>query len=341
MLLANAGSGVFSFAEDADGELYVVGRHAIKKIVAPNVLFKSVLPARLSDTGCFDVDDPMVAAPGLIPYDVNSPLWSDGAEKRRWFAMADWDRSDTRIEIQDNGDWNFPEGSVLVKSFALEGVMLETRFLVRNLDGDWIGYSYKWDDTQTDATLADKEGEIINVLGKEWSVPSRTECFVCHTDTAGISLGLETGQLNRDFNYQSSGVEANQIFTLFHIDMLADQPHFTRKLPDPLDPDSGSLEERAKSYLHANCAMCHLPDGDGQGRMDFRYQTELEFANIINEPPSQNGLGLEDSRIVVPGSPERSVLVHRIGVRGDNQMPPLGTALVDPCLLYTSPSPRD
>ncbi|MEM7258696.1 MAG: hypothetical protein AAF404_15060 [Pseudomonadota bacterium] len=96
-----------------------------------------------------------------------------------------------------------------------------------------------------------------------------------------------------------------------------------------MEPDSASLEQRAMSYLHSNCAMCHLPDGDGQGRMDFRFQSTPEDSNLLNEPPSQQVFGLEDPAIVVPGIPERSILLHRTGVRDANQMPPIGTAIVD------------
>ena len=105
VLLGNAGSGVFSFAEDSDGELYVVGRHAIRKIVQPAEAPATALPAKLSETGCFDTDNLTAAVSGVIPYSVNSPLWSDGAEKQRWFALPDWYEQDTQIDLTETGDW--------------------------------------------------------------------------------------------------------------------------------------------------------------------------------------------------------------------------------------------
>lgn len=332
-LLGNAGSGVFSFAEDVEGELYVVGRHAVRKIVKLQNEPDSLLPRKLSETGCFLADNPAEPAPGLIPYGVNSPLWSDGASKSRWIALPDWDKADTKIEVDENGDWTFPPGTVLLKSFSLEGVMLETRFLSKQLNGQWSGRTYAWNDEQTDAVLVDDIQTILLADGTEWTIPSRTQCFICHTENAGVSLGLETAQLNGDYHYQSTDTRANQIATLDHIGLFKDE--FTESIGNmpqlavPLDVTSGTLELRSRAYLHANCAMCHLPGGDGQGRMDFRFHTSLSDSNIINELPSQSNLGIEDVRIITPGEPERSVLLHRVSTRGNNQMPPLGTQLVD------------
>jgi hypothetical protein len=127
---------VFTFGRDNAGEIYLVTFAAIYKMVNAAVGTATV-PATLSATGCFDPSNPKVPATGLIPYDLNSPLWSDGAAKRRWMALPD----EAKITISPDGDFQFPVGTVLAKEFSFDGVPHETRLLVRHQDGIWSGYS--------------------------------------------------------------------------------------------------------------------------------------------------------------------------------------------------------
>ncbi len=86
----------------------------------------------------------------LIPYTVNSPLWSDGAVKTRWMALP----ANSKINFSATGEWKFPDGTVFVKNFSLPVDdtnpkilrRLETRLLVRDADGNVYGASYKWRD---------------------------------------------------------------------------------------------------------------------------------------------------------------------------------------------------
>jgi hypothetical protein len=156
-----------------------------------------VVPAAvLSATGCVDPAHPSEPAAGLIFYDVNAPLWSDGAAKRRWMALPEG----ARIKVAADGDWELPAGAVLVKSFALGDRPVETRLLVRGADGEWAGYSYAWRADGSDADLL--ASSIRRTFGaQEWTYPSREDCLLCHTAAAGRSLGLETAQLNRNVRY--------------------------------------------------------------------------------------------------------------------------------------------
>src|SRR5262249_31058497 len=151
--------------------------------------------------------------PALIPYSVNAPLWSDGAYKERWLALPG---ADSKIDYTRNRGWNFPDQTVLVKSFALEmeegnpasRKWIETRFLTRQ-NGEWFGYSYAWNAEQTDATLVNAKGLDAMVAVKtgdafrsrNWRFPSRAECMVCHSRAANWVLGLTTLQMNKEHDY--------------------------------------------------------------------------------------------------------------------------------------------
>jgi mono/diheme cytochrome c family protein len=111
---------------------------------------------------------------------------------------------------------------------------------------------------------------------------------------------------------------------------LAASPERHRKLPDPYDV-SQPLEARVKSYLHANCSICHVEAGGGNAQMQLEYTTELSKMGLVDVAPLHHKFGLTDPKLVAPGNPERSVLLHRLSHRGQNsgQMPQLSTNLVD------------
>jgi len=312
------------FAEDADGEVYVVDYldGNVFRIDPAGEPTANSFPALLSETGCLDPADPTLPAPGLIPYTVNSPLWSDGADKSRWFAIPDG----TTIDLLEDGTFDLPVGSVTVKHFALGGRPVETRLMMRHDDGEWAGYTYAWNETGTDAELlpADK---TVEVGGQTWTYPSRSQCLQCHTSAAGRVLGLRVDQLNGPYRYES-GAYANQIATLDHIGMFSTSPGDPAGLPALPDPaEVEDAEDAARSYLAANCASCHRPEGSGGGGMDFRY--EAEDTNTCGEAPLNGDLGVDGAQIVWPGHPELSVLSLRLQVLDAHRMPPLGSVVVD------------
>src|SRR5262249_26682694 len=131
--------------------------------------------------------------PGLIGYTVNSPLWSDGATKDRYLFVPDG----AKIRVMPDGDLDVPPGSVAVKTFSIAGKKIETRLLTRYADSSWAGYSYEWNDEGTDATLLGIGKTKMLANGTMWTFPSRAQCFQCHTEAAGFTLGLEARQLDR------------------------------------------------------------------------------------------------------------------------------------------------
>ncbi|MFL6578775.1 MAG: PQQ-dependent sugar dehydrogenase [Povalibacter sp.] len=327
--LADTDLSILSFGQGNDGELYVVNYNSLHHIVFEPPQTGGIVPNVLSATGCVSPQDAKQAAEGLIPYDVNAPFWSDGAAKQRWIALP----PTSTITQQSSGDWDLPSGTVLMKNFAVASKLIETRLFMRHSDdGSWGGYSYAWNDEQTDATLV-RGGEVHDIgNGQQWIFPSEAQCLQCHTNVAGSSLGLEAAQLNREFTYPQTARTANQLVTLSHIGVLSppvsdasSQP----RMPDPKD-SSASLNDRARAYLHTNCSQCHRPGGPTPGAMDLRYTTALSETSACNVPPQAGDLGLGNTaRLIAPGDATQSILVNRMNRRDAHGMPPVGSNIVD------------
>jgi hypothetical protein len=204
-------------------------------------------PRTLTETKCFTDVARRIPAPGLIPYDVNSALWSDGALKRRFIILPEGGT----MGFTDNFNWKLPVGAILVKEFLIERepgnsatiFPMETRFLIKRCESGlcrsaWEGYSYQWNDAGTEATLL---ANGIETLFKDWpsgaalhrhSYPGRDECRQCHANAAGGVLGLQTSQMNRNFDY--GGVVDNQLRALAHIGAFG-----SGSSPDGGVPDGG------------------------------------------------------------------------------------------------------
>lgn len=320
---------IVSFATDLNKEIYVIDfvSGGIHKIVPPATGSSSGVATLLSQTGCVDPLNAKRPAPGVIPFTSISPLWSDGAAKDRFLALP----NGTTLSYDSSGDFIFPRGSVLVKNFKLNSKLIETRLFMLHPDGAWGGYSYRWNDQETDATLV-PNGLTTTVQGQSWTYPSGAQCMACHTAAAGRSLGAEFKQLNWDMFYTATNRNANQLATLDHINLfsppLPGEPSTLPTLVRPLGT-AGTLSQRARSYLHSNCSHCHRPGGGTPVNLDLRYDATLVQTNTCDQAPSVNTLGIINARIIAPGAPARSVLLSRMNRRDANQMPPLGTAIVD------------
>jgi uncharacterized repeat protein (TIGR03806 family) len=234
--------------------------------------------------------------------------------------------------VRTDGDWDFPNRSVLMKNFRVGSRLIETRLLMRHPDGTWGGFTYEWNAQQTDATLVEGGADRDIGDGQIWRFPSENECLDCHTAAANRALGLETSQLNRDFTYEQTGRTANELATLSHIGVLTPpiaDSSAEPAMPDPTDT-SAPLADRARAYLHTNCSQCHRPNGPTPSTMDLRYMTALNATNTCNVSPQNGDLGIgTDARLIAPGSSANSVIVNRASRRDSNGMPPLASNEID------------
>lgn len=345
--LVDTFKGISSFGEDKDGEVYFTTfetRAGQGKIYAlePATPTQNNFPTRLSQTGCFTSLAPLQPAPGVIPFGVNVQLWSDGLDKLRWFALP----GTSTITYQAKDGWKFPDDSVTIKHFSYQTAKgdensrrnVETRIFVKH-KGEWRGYSYLWNKDQSDAILVDGNVDVDirqtnaqnpnQALNFTHTIPNRNECLQCHTEAAGRVLGLETLQMNRNFDY--SGVIDNQLRALNHIKIFNPPlPAEPAKLPalKQMDDSNADVAQKARSYLHANCAYCHRPGVAGVADTNLLFDTVLKDTKTCNVTPQKGDLGVNGAKILVPGKPDSSTLFLRTAKRGKDQMPQIGTKRV-------------
>lgn len=309
------------------------------------------IPQLLSETGAFADLATLEPSTGLIPYSLNQPFWSDGAKKFRWIAIPNdgtHDTSTEQITFSEDGVWAFPPGTVVVKHFELptnhenpaETQRLETRFLVITADSSVYGFTYKWNDDQTDAELLE-EGlqETLAVRTpagiefRTWEYPDRTMCGTCHTTVAGKIIGPRTRQLNGDLYYEKTDRTANQLTTWNHLGMFSEVldenevPSFLTTSPQT--DLQASLDNRARSYLDSNCGYCHRPGSLRNALFDARLATPIENTGMLNGF-AFNNLSILGGAIIVPGDTSKSLIYQRMrSLENQVAMPPLAKHLVD------------
>ncbi len=298
----------------AEGELTVVTASGVGVVVDAS---PRTAPTSLLATRCWDPLGEAGRPSGVIAYDVTTPLWSDGATKERFVALP----AGGRVTARADGDLGLPVGTVAVKTFSVGGRRVETRLFVQHDVEDWVGYTYAWNEAQTDAELV--VGNRLAALpgGQSWYFPSASDCTACHTPAAGYTLGLEARQL------LGRGAALAQLEDR----LPAPIDHAALAALVPVDaPAPATNEQRARSYLHANCSSCHR-EGSATGasvELDLRIDTPLAKTGLCGEP-TVGALGLDQARIVAPHAPERSVLIARMRALDEHRMPKLASRVVD------------
>ncbi len=357
---------IVAFGEDSKGELFLVdwmGGQIHRLVKAPPATEKIDFPRKLSQTGLFTSTKELKPAPGLVPYSVNAQLFSDNASKERYLAIPGQGKIEVdTVEYPQPSPgaprgWRFPNGTVAVKTFFLEMEKgnpasrrrLETRILhFEKLAGNeevgdqyWRGYTYVWNDDQSDAELLDARGLDRTYTIKDakapggsrkqtWHFPSRAECTLCHTMPAKFVLGLNTHQLNRDHEYD--GVKANQLETWERLGLFTKPlPARADKLPRLADYDDPKhdIATRARAYLQANCAHCHIKWGGGNAEFQLLFTLKLKDMGIVNVRPAHGDFGLKEPKLLKPGKPEESLIYHRMTITGLGRMPHVASSVVD------------
>ncbi len=356
-LLFNTGaSSVSAFGVDPrNGDvLYTsMSDNTLRRIIYNSSTNGTPLPPTLYDAGAFtnlltlqSAQDTLQPAPGILPYTINVPFWSDNAIKSRWFSVPN---TSSTIGFSPSGNWSFPAGTIWIKHFNMEltngdptsQIRLETRFLVKNSNGIY-GITYIWN-SQTNAVLAPAAGLDTNLLvntggivqTQTWHFPSQTECIACHTTGGGFGLGFRTDQLNcpQDYGFGPT----NEIQALsgagYFSSPVTNDPSTLPALASQTNT-AYSLEYRSRSFLAANCSQCHQPGGTAQPALwDARITTPTALAGLINGP-LVNNLGDSNNYVISPLSLAHSVLLVRdstrdLGVSPSIQMPPLDSNLPD------------
>lgn len=342
LLTLPGGAGVVDFSTDSNGEVYMLklaGGTGIWKLVE-NVQAPEP-PRLLSETGAFSDLISLTPSEGVIDYEVNVPLWSDRAAKRRWISLPKGEK----IQFSQDSSWSFPVGTVFIKHFELpidQGhtifKKIETRFLVAGINGGYYGITYQWNDEGTeafivsDSSVVEKDIEYINDLGvldlQKWKFPSRVECLNCHNVNADYVLGVKTSQLNRSLSHSENQINQIEIWSkmgLFTSTIASSEIEDTNKLVSLSSNESP--EFKVRSYLDANCSHCHRPGGV-EGAFDARITTPFEEQGIVN----QNALSRnsnQGNKIVAPKDLQHSELFIRDNSLEDDAMPPLGKTILD------------
>lgn len=334
---------IVAFTETRSGRLFVLDYDYTGQIYEllpsdePDT--SASFPRRLSETGLFESLKDLQPAPGVVPYEVIAERWLDGSQARRWLAIP----GDDAIQLAGpDSPPAYPEGTVFVNHLSLpnsngEPVRLETQILHYER-GSWRPYSYLWDDSGQDAQLVEPTGSNRNLrlpdatasgaIDRTWHVNAVNECKACHNAESGYVLGFKLNQLNRRAGERST---VNQLAALAARGVLSEAPTMAADDPSSLvDPRdlSASLNDRARSYLHVNCAVCHKPGGNAI--VSFYLRRDLPFDKLnTNKGTGIGTFGLRDARIIAAGDPYRSLLLYRMSKLGYARMPYIGSRVVD------------
>ena len=302
-------------------------------------------PQRLSAYGFFKGHlAALVPSDRVYSYTINTPLFSNYAEKARFIYLP----QGNKIDIQRQGPLRFEEGAVLIKNFyypADERMedskrrILETRLLIKEKTS-WKPLNYLWNEEQSEAML-NYVGAKIDVVWKDkagdshslvYQVPNLNQCKNCHSRDNVISpIGVTAAQLNRQ--YEGVATAINQ---LDYFDQQGLFNGFTSAAAYEALPVwdavlTASVDQRAKAYLDANCAHCHSAQGSAKNSgLYLEYHQSNARRRGVYKPPIAAGKGSGDFQYdIVPGKPEASIFIYRVGSNDPAiRMPEIGRSVV-------------
>ncbi len=365
--IAQTDQRIVSFGEDPDKEPIIVdhgGGGLYRLVPNPAAGQPPTFPRKLSDTGLFASVKDQIPATGVLPFSVNAPQWSDGATAVRFVATPGSTRMAWGKGVWGDDKAVWPKDSVLVRTLSLEMKVgdpatnknVETQIL--HFDGrQWHGYSFAWNDSQTDAELVAVGGDerpfdIVDPASpggtrhQTWHYPSRTQCMTCHNIWCDYALAFTVPQLTRKERYRFDSGEVvtdDPARSFRHIGLLIEPKFPTSKyappgfkatkpensaLTNPYD-ESADLAERARSYLHINCSQCHRFGGGGTALFDVQKHLRSNQLKAVDERPALGDFGLDGGRLICPGDPNRSVFLYRTSKLGRGRMPHIGSDIVD------------
>ncbi|MCA9058979.1 MAG: PQQ-dependent sugar dehydrogenase, partial [Planctomycetaceae bacterium] len=336
---------ITDFLETEAGDVLVVDYDLTGQIyqLQPNTAEdrSTTFPRTLSRTGLFESLTPLQPATGVISYQVIAPRWMDGAAGQRFVAIPGTDSIQLAPHSGQAG--TYPDGTVLVKHLTIpstdttESRPLETQILLLQ-NGTWNPYVYLWNANGSDADLVPPNGAQTPVSWpatdgstkeRTWHSGSANECRLCHNAGSGNVLGFVASQLTGRRN--AAPDERSPIRRLLQQGTITAGPDSDAsadyRLVAPSD-QTEELNDRARSYLHANCSMCHHRGGNAI--VSFYLSRNLAFEQLnTNKGTGIGTFGMTNAKIIVPGDPYRSVLMYRFSKLGNGRMPYIGSYVVD------------
>lgn len=279
-------------------------------------------PARLSDYGFFADAARQQPAPGVIPYRLNTPLWTDGAEKQRFVYLP----AGAKAKAQGEGLLDLPVGAALIKTFSFGGKHIETRVLLHRADG-WLALPYRWAEDQSDAVLAlaGARFALRRPDGTEisYGIPNKNQCKECHS-LGGVTAPIGPKARNLSVEWLNAFAGSGKLDAV---------PVVTRRVPLWEDRAKVPLAAAARGYLEGNCAHCHNAQGIASNSGLFLDWAETDPVKWgVMKRPVAAGRGAGDLEFdIVPGDPDHSILAYRMAsLEGGVSMPEVGRSSLDP-----------
>ena len=289
--------------------------------VHDELIVADTFPEKLSDFGFFYEHNARTPNQ-IIPYRLNTPLWSDGAEKLRFVYIP----PGLKAKAQGDGLLDLPVGAALIKTFKMGGKLIETRVLLHRAEG-WVALPYVWDADQREArlTLGGKRIALAGPDGKalSYAVPNKNQCKECH----GVA-GAVTPIGPKAYNLAPAWLAALQ-----KSGKLDRVPQVAKRIPLWERRSRADPALAARGYLDVNCAHCHNPDGAASNSGLYLGWLESDPIKLgIGKRPVAAGRGSGNLEFdVVPGDPAHSILYYRMAsLEGGIAMPELGRAALDP-----------
>ncbi len=275
------------------------------------------LPKELGASGLFTRLAPLIPRKGFTEFTVNLAPWQPGISAKRWISVPE----DGHIGITADGEFDYPAGSMVIQHYRVQktGASFETQVLWLTGARRARATAYRWDATGENATLVD-EGEIVSLPGdpkRRWFSPGAEENLSLDLVVSGFLLPLNVRQINRGTQLADWN-QRDWFSPSLRPEEITSAPRLAAE-----HESSASLDVRVRSYLDVNCSACHRPGGASRGNFDARFGTALAESNIINGALLAGDLGIKDARVIVPGRPEKSILVQRLGRVDFFRMPPI------------------
>ncbi len=300
-------------------------------------------PARLSETGLYADPAALTLDPANRPFSPQYPLWSDGAQKRRWVYLP----PGAAIDAANADSWVFPTGTKFWKEFSFGGRKVETRLLWKVGDEDWVFATYLWNENQTDAERAPERGVRNHAdigSGSRHTIPGVLDCRACHDSRRTEILGFSALQLSTDRDPGAPHAEPLEP-GMVTLKTLVEEGRLTPSREDLVrnPPRIAADSPRTRSvlgYFTTNCGACH----NGESTLESLGLLLKHPAAAVPEsaaPGIATTVGQEgrweipgttpaEKRRIAPGAPDASTLLHRMrSRRPSTQMPPLGTVVAD------------